>query len=124
MDGGEVLSVKEKVVLFTFDGEAMCFVHVLLNGLDMNGKGHEVKIVIEGAATALVPQVARPDHFLNALYLKTKGARLIVGACRACSAKMGVLQAVEAEGLPLLGDMSGHPSMAAYMEEGFRIITF
>jgi hypothetical protein len=34
------------------------------------------------------------------------------------------LEAVQAEGLKLLDDMSGHPSMARYREEGFDVITF
>ena len=41
----------EKVALFAFKGEPMCFIHVLLNALDMSKRGYEVKIVIEGAAT-------------------------------------------------------------------------
>jgi hypothetical protein len=30
---------KEKLALFAFNGDAMCFVHVLLNGLDLKVKG-------------------------------------------------------------------------------------
>jgi hypothetical protein len=36
----------------------------------------------------------------------------------------GVLAAVQAEGLPLADEMSGHPSLARYMGDGFSIITF
>jgi hypothetical protein len=38
----------KKVVLFAFNGETMCFIHVLLNGLDMKANGYDIKIVIEG----------------------------------------------------------------------------
>ncbi|HDM75689.1 MAG TPA: cytoplasmic protein, partial [Deltaproteobacteria bacterium] len=48
----------------------------------------------------------------------------IDGACKACSNKMGVLEAVKEEGIPLIDEMSGHPSMARYMTEGYQIITF
>ena len=37
-----------KIVLFVFNGDPMCFIHVLLNALDMKDKGYESKIVIEG----------------------------------------------------------------------------
>ena len=37
---------------------------------------------------------------------------------------MGAIEAVRAEGLPLLDDMTGHPGMARYQDEGFKIITF
>ena len=38
----------KKVALFAFNGELMCLMHVLLNAIDMNERGQEVKIVIEG----------------------------------------------------------------------------
>jgi hypothetical protein len=37
---------------------------------------------------------------------------------------MGTLKQAEAQGLRLLDDMSGHPGMANYKEQGFEIITF
>ena len=114
----------KKVVLFAFNGDSMCFVHVLLNALDMNQKGYEVKIVIEGAATKLVPDLAKRGTPLNPLYLKAKELGLIEGACKACSGKMGTLEAVTGEGISLLDGMSGHPGMAPYLERGFEIITF
>jgi hypothetical protein len=90
----------------------------------MNERGFEVKIVIEGAATKLVPELAREDSPMHRLYDKAKGLDLIDGACKACSSKMGILEGVKAEGLRLLDEMAGHPSMARYQEEGFDIITF
>ncbi len=114
----------QKTVLFAFNGEAMCFMHVLLNGLNLHERGFEVKVVIEGAATKLIPEMAKEESPLFRLYEKTRAAKLIEGACRACSAKMGVLQAAEAQGIRLLDDMSGHPSMSAYLAEGYQIITF
>ena len=113
-----------KNCLYAFNGEAMCFVHVLLNGMDMKERGDDVKIVIEGAAVKLVPQLEEEANPFHKLYLKVKEAGIIDGVCRACSAKMGVLDGVEKSGLALLGDMSGHPSMAAYQAQGYTITTF
>lgn len=114
----------KKVVLFAFNGELMCFVHVLLNALDMHAKGHEVMIVIEGAATKLIPELSAGGNPLHAPYTDAKAKGLIDGVCRACAGKMGTLKQAEAEGLRLLDDMSGHPAMARYREKGFEIITF
>ena len=114
----------KKVVLFAFNGDPMCFVHVLLNAIDLNDRGYEVKIVIEGPATKLVPELAGKDNPMYSLYEKAKGLNLIDGACKACSNKMGVLKEIEDQGIKLLGEMTGHPSMARYKEEGFEIITF
>jgi Fe-S cluster biogenesis protein NfuA len=114
----------KKIVLFAFNGELMCFIHVLLNALDMRAKGYDARIVIEGAATKLIPELAAEGNPLHALYADAKGKGIIEGACRACSSKMGTLKDAETEGLRLLGDMSGHPGMFRYREEGFEIITF
>lgn len=110
--------------LYAFNGELMCFVHVLLNALDMKKKGHDARIVIEGAAVKLVGELEQEGCPFHAPYAKAKEAGLIDGVCKACSAKLGVLEAVTASGLPLLDDMMGHPSMAAYTEKGYTVITF
>ena len=114
----------KKAALFAFNGELMCFVHVLLNALDMKEKGYEVKIVIEGSATKLVPELAGEGNPMSSLYKKAMDLDLIDGACKACSNKMGVLDEIEKRGLRLLDDMSGHPGMAKYRDEGFEVITF
>ncbi len=113
-----------KTILFAFRGDPMCFVHVLLNALDMQEKGMDGKIVIEGEAVKLVPEMSKEGHFLNQLYVKAKGKGLIEAVCKACSAKLGVTEAVLAEGLPLVGHIAGHPSMAQYINEGYQVITF
>lgn len=113
-----------KVVLFAFRDDPTCFVHVLLTALDMKAKGLETGIVLEGAATRLITVLAQPDHPLRHLYAKASEQGLILGACKACTAKMGELEAVQAAGLPLLDDMNGHPGMAAYIERGYTVLTF
>lgn len=119
----EEVNVK-KVVLFAFNGEAMCFVHVLLNGLDMKEKGYEVRIVIEGAATKLIPYLSASGSILSGPYRKAKELGLIDGVCKACAGKMGTLTDVQAEGLALLDDMMGHPGMGRYRNDGYEVITF
>jgi hypothetical protein len=82
-----------KIALFAFNGEPMCFIHVLLNALDMSERGYEVKIVIESSATKLVPELAEGDNPVHRLYEKAKGLDLIDGVCKACSNKMGIPEA-------------------------------
>jgi hypothetical protein len=114
----------KKFALFVFNGDPMCFIHVLLNALDMKAKGSEVKIIIEGASVKLIPELVKSGNPLNGLWKKNFEAGLIEGVCKACSSKLGTLEAAKEQGLPLLDDMSGHPSMAAYRDKGFEIITF
>jgi hypothetical protein len=114
----------KKVAMFVFNGSPMCFVHVLLNGLDMSVRGDEVRIVMEGGATKLAPKLAKPGHALHNLWVKAREKGLVAGACKACSRKLGVAEANLEEGLSLLDDLHGHPSMAGYREKGYEVITF
>ncbi|PTN33599.1 cytoplasmic protein [Desulfonatronum sp. SC1] len=114
----------KKIALFVFNGDPMCFIHVLLNALDMQAKGYEPKVIIEGAAVKLIPELVKTDNPLNGLWQKNLAAGLIEGVCKACSTKLGTLEAAKEQGLTLLDDMSGHPSMAGYRDQGFEIITF
>jgi hypothetical protein len=113
-----------KVALVAFQGEIMCFAHVLLNALDLRDRGGEAKIIIEGQATKLLQDLNRPENPFYPLYIKTKEAGLIEGVCRACATKTGSLAEVQTQGLRLLDDMSGHPSLGRYLEAGFTILTF
>lgn len=113
-----------KIALFVFNGDPMCFIHVLLNALDMREKGHEVRVVIEGAATKLIPELARPENPLHQLWQRVRSQDLVAGACKACSQKMQTISTAMDQGLPLLDDMSGHPGMAGYRDAGFEIISF
>ena len=114
----------KKTALFVFNGDPMCFIHVLLNALDMNEKDYQVKIIIEGSAVKLIPELAKPENPQNKLWEKVKSSGLVDGVCRACSQKMGTLKDAEEQGLTLLDDMSGHPGMAGYTDDGYDIITF
>lgn len=114
----------KKAALFAFNGESMCFVHVLLNALEMHERGYQIKVVFEGAATKLIPDLAEGNSVASELYRKVKSLGLFEGTCKACSAKMGALDAAKTEGLRLLDEMKGHASMAEFTERGFEIITF
>jgi hypothetical protein len=114
-----------KVALFGFNGDAMCFVHVMLNAFDLKERGHEVTVIIEGSATKLVETFHRdPKAPFSNLYQRLREEGLIGGVCRACAAKMGSLASAEEQGLALLGDMSGHPSIGRYLDEGYQVLTF
>ena len=112
-----------KIAIFAFKGNPICFIHVLLNALDLHEKGKEVKIILEGEATKLILDLRSSDHHLHALYEKTKSFGLIDAVCRACAIKMGSLDAAEEEGLRLAEDMAGHAGMEPYIAKGYTIVT-
>ena len=113
-----------KIVFFAFRDNPLCFIHVLLNALDMHQSGMEGKIILEGESVRLVEMMADSGHFLHALYTQAKEKGLFLGACRACSTKLQAVEAIEREGLPLIGELAGHPAMAAYIRQGYTLLTF
>jgi predicted peroxiredoxin len=114
----------DKIVLVTYNPEIMCFGHVLLYALDFDEKGYDVKIVIEGGAVKLVSAFTDPEAPFAKLYGQVKEKGLIDCVCKACSAKLGSIEDAQAQGLPVGGELMGHPSMDAYLRKGYRIITF
>ena len=115
---------EKKIALVAFNGEMMCFAHVLLNALDMADKGFDVKVIIEGKATGLLNTFLDEKAPFSALFRKVLDKGLIDCACRACSAQMKALDAAQTLGVELAGEMEGHPSLASYRFAGFEIITF
>ena len=117
--------MEKKFALFAFRGDLMCFGHVLLNALEMHAVGYSVKIIIEGGATKVIPVFhSNQQALFRDLYLRAKEAGLIDAVCKACATKMHALEAAQAEKLPIVDDLNGHPSMKRYLERGYQIITF
>lgn len=114
----------KKIALFAFNGETMCFVHVLLNAIDLHENGYNIKVILEGSATKLIAELNDTAKPFSKLYHTAKDLGLFDCVCRACAAKMGSLSAAEEQNLPLCDDMSGHPSVRKYIEQGYQILTF
>lgn len=111
----------KKYLFYAMEGKKMCFVHVLLNALDLKDAGNEVKIIFEGEAVKLPPIL---EEEANPLYSKALEAGLIAGVCLACAQVLGVKDDIERINLPLLKDMSGHAGIRPYVEDGYEILIF
>ncbi|PHR25889.1 MAG: cytoplasmic protein [Desulfotalea sp.] len=114
----------KKIALLAYNGELMCFAHVMLYALDLDKKGYEVKVVIEGSATKLITELAVPDAPFSQLFNQIKAKGLLTCICQACSQKMGTFDEAQKQGLEIVGDMQGHPSIDTFLEEGYEIISF
>lgn len=110
----------KKVLFYGMTKEKMCFVHILLNALDLAAAGHDAKIIFEGMSVTLVGEFEKENH---PLYKKAKEAGLIVGVCLACSKMMEVYEENLASGLAMLDDMNGHAGMKKYVEDGYEIVS-
>ncbi|MDD4080863.1 MAG: hypothetical protein PHP02_05570 [Eubacteriales bacterium] len=110
----------KKVLLYGMTGEKTCFMHVLLNALDLHAAGHEARVVFEGASVKLPAVLAKEN---NPVYLKSREAGLLAGVCLACSKTLGVYEDNLALGLPMLSDMSGHAGTKPFLEAGYEVIS-
>ncbi len=110
----------KKVLFYGMTGEKSCFMHVLLNAVDLHEAGYTVKVIFEGASVKL-PSVF--DAEKNPVYLAAREAGLLAGICLACSKTLGVFEANEKLGLPMLGEMKGHAGVKPFMEEGYQVIS-
>lgn len=110
-----------KILFYAMRGEEMCFMHVLMNALDLTEAGNTVRIIFEGESVKL-PAVLEEKK--NPLYLQAKEHGLIAGVCRACAVMLEAMEGVEKTGLPILDDMRGHAGMRPFTEEGYEVISF
>ena len=111
----------KKVVFFAFQGEPMCFTHILFNAIDMHNKGIKTAIVIEGKATKIVKEMVESNH---KLFNDVLELGLIDSVCKACANQMGVLEFIEQNTkLKINDDLMGHPPMEPYIKDGYQIIT-
>lgn len=114
----------KKIALLAYNGELTCFAHVMLYALDFDKKGYTVKVIIEGAATSLIGKLADPDAPFGKLYGELREKNLLSCICKACSQKMGTLGEAEHQGLAIVGDMQGHPSIEGLVDDGYQIMSF
>ena len=94
-----------KVAIFAFNGEPSCFVHAMINALDLDEKGVDVALVIEGTATKMVKELADPDKPHASFYAKVRDKGLIDAVCKACANQTGSLYAAMEQGLPINSDL-------------------
>lgn len=113
-----------KIALLAYNGELTCFAHVMLYAIDFQSKGYSVKVVIEGAATRLITDLAKPGAPFANLYSQLREKGLLACICRACAQKMGTLDEAERQGLAIVGDMQGHPSIEGFLRDGYTILSF
>lgn len=89
---------------------------------ELQRHGDDVVIVFDGGGSSAAAAIADPKHALHALFLRVR--ERLRGVCRHCAKSYGVLDAVEAVGLPLLDDDRGHASLRDLLLEGRQIVTF
>ncbi|OSS42286.1 hypothetical protein DESAMIL20_1839 [Desulfurella amilsii] len=100
----------------------MDYYHLFLNVKDLRKKNYDVKIILEGYATSVVQKMSDKNHPLNAAYEDIKGS--IVAVCKGCAIATKSLEAAEAQGLPVIGNLDNHVALEPFIKDGYNIIVF
>lgn len=94
----------------------------LMGAQELRRAGDDVVIVFDGAASTAAAEMAQPDHRFHTLFKDV--LPVVRGVCRFCAKSYGVLDAVQAAGLPLLDEDRGHASLRSLLVEGRQVVTF
>ncbi|OFZ46382.1 MAG: hypothetical protein A2381_14500 [Bdellovibrionales bacterium RIFOXYB1_FULL_37_110] len=119
-----------KMLFIIFTDDDCKLNHALLYANDLKGKGHKVKIILEGVATKVVGKLDQVGNdYLKKLFSKALADNLIVGACAKASSgcqnpKISVSSIMEKKGIEMLNELNGHASISEYMEDGYELVIF
>ncbi|MBI2411705.1 MAG: DsrE family protein [Deltaproteobacteria bacterium] len=98
--------------------------HSLLYTKELNEKGFEARLIFDGGGTRWAGELSKEDHKLHELFESVKASGAIHGVCQFCvDAFGGSVDEVERAGLKVIGEYSGHPSVAGLIADGFKVIT-
>ena len=99
--------------------------HSILYAKELQEKGHEVRLVFDGAGTEWLARWSEPqnegDAHLGALFRSVKDAGLVYSVCDYCSGAFRVRDRLVAAGEPLEGQYMDHPSVASLVEDGYQV---
>jgi len=97
-------------------------VNALQTAAEAVAAGDELRLIFDGAGTQWIGTFAGSGHAYHDLYVEVKPH--ITGACQYCANAYGVKQSVLNEGIPLLNEHRGHPSLRGLVVDGFAVLTF
>lgn len=99
--------------------------HSMIYSKELKEKGHEVRLIFDGAATEWLakwndPQ-DRDDRTMGGFFNQLKDAGLTYVVCDFCSGAFGVRQKLVDKDEPLVAQYMNHPSMVELTEGGYQV---
>jgi hypothetical protein len=118
----------QKILFVLFSTDSCKRNHALMYALDLEQKGHTVRIILEGEATRGLSE--REGRFAE-LFGTALERGIVAGACKTASCgcstsdpERNVTAIAAGLGIPLLDDMGGHASIETYIADGFSVVVF
>ena len=97
--------------------------HALLYTQELNQMGHEAYLILDGGGTKWLEEFTQPEHKLAPLFETLNLEGRIRGVCKFCMGAFGVDAFIaEKEGIALIDEYQGHPSVANLITGGFQVI--
>jgi len=105
------------------EGMARAF-HAFLYAKEFSEKGYEVVLIFDGAGTEWVEELSDPDSAspLKSTYDDFRENGLLQVICDYCAASFNVKGELIKRNITLSSEYLGHPSIAHWVEEGYRLI--
>lgn len=118
-----------KLLFLLFSDDACHRNHALMYALELDRAGHEVRLIVEGAATKGLHELGDPSSRFAELFREAAGRGLVAGACRRAASgcatedpERKVTDMAVQNGVALLDDMQGHASIERFVSEGYELV--
>ena len=120
--------MRRKFLFLVFTDEPCKQKHAFLYAVDLHKKGYDVKLVVEGLATAIFRELACSSP-ISRLFEEAKACGIIAGACMTASNGCGsdrasVVDLVTEQNVALLQDMEGHAGIESFIRDGYEVLVF
>lgn len=98
--------------------------HALLYARELKAHGHEAVLVFDGAGTQWAEEWTKPDssHPLAPTYRKLREAGVTEIVCDYCAGAFQVKGKLAEREVALTGEFEGHPSVARWVDQGYRLL--
>ncbi|MHA2289795.1 MAG: cytoplasmic protein [Promethearchaeota archaeon] len=108
---------KQLFVLFNYNKGI--FTHILLNVLDLKEKSYEVGIIFESEACRFITEFEGKS---NEKYEQLKEKNLVFAVCEVCAKSMNALESAQRQGLPINGELFGHPPFYKWIKLDYDVM--
>ena len=108
---------KQLFVLFNYNKGI--FTHILLNTLDLAEKGYEVGVIFESEACKFITEYEDKNY---TKFEQLKEKKLVFAVCEVCAKSMNALDSAKRQGLPINGELSGHPPLRTWIKLDYDVM--
>ncbi len=122
--------MKQKVLILLFADDNCRQNHALMYANDLFEAGHEVQVILEGAATRCLRRLDDKESLFYELFMQAQERGILKGSCFKASSgcanienEKTISDLAKTHDVPLLDGMKGHASINEFVDDGFQVIT-